>query len=270
MSSTLRFPLALALLGLGFACVAPVASGIVLDWDSATWTAGALSQSYDIDPAKTGTDVTLTIGGSTGELAGDRVNNQPTPQVNTNLHGGQNPVQNGLNVAMDLGRKDRSISVTISFSSLYVNGVSNVSFSIFGIDQAAGGSNLYIDEIRSISALLADGTSAAASITNVGSAVSLSGTGLAQTLTGIANVPTTGAGSGAGNATISFNTDGIRSITLVFGAGGNSAVNPLFQEISISDLTYSPVPEMNPTAITAALCLAAVAVHWRRVRPRRD
>ena len=247
------------------------ASALVLDWDAATWSSGTLTQSFDVDssPGATGNDITLSIGGTTAELANDSVTNLPTPQVNANLEGGQGAGNLGLNVAIDLGKKDRSISLTINFAPHYTQGVENVSFTIFGIDQAAGGSNTYIDEIRSITGALVDGTTGVTpTITNVGSAVSFSG----SALTGNANVPATGAGSGAGNATISFNTAGLRSITLVFGAGGNAAFNPEFQQISFSDITFSPVPEINPALSAICSCLAAAGLIFRHrasVRARR-
>lgn len=232
---------------------------ITVDWDGRTWAPGTLTNSYNVDPSVAGNDVTLAVTGSTGELVNDSVNNLATPNINSNLEGGLSPVQKSLNVAIDLGKKDRFVTITITFSAAYTQGVENVSFSIFGIDQEAGGSNLYIDEITSISATAIDGTTQIApTITGVGSGVSHTGTGLSQVLTGIANVPGTGAGSGAGNATISFNTTGIRSITFTFGAGGNSAVNPDFQDISIHDITYSPVPEINPALAAVCACLLAL------------
>lgn len=232
---------------------------MTVDWDATAWAPGTLTNSYDVDSSVPGNDLTFTFGGTTGELANDSVNNLPTPNINPNLEGGLSPVQNSLNIAIDLGKKDRFVTVTITFSASYTQGVENVSFILFGIDQAAGGSNIYIDEISSITALSIDGvTQIAPTITGVGSAVTLSGTGLNQVLTGTANVPNTGAGSGAGNATISFNATGIRSITFTFGAGGNSAVNPIFQDISLHDVTFSPVPEANPTAVAACVCLVGL------------
>jgi len=237
----------------------------MVDWDATVWTPGTLTNSYDVDSSVAGNDLTFTLGGTTGELANDSVNNLPTPNINPNLEGGLSPVQNALNIAIDLGKKDRFVTVTITFSGSYTQGVENVSFTLFGIDQAAGGSNIYIDEISSISALSIDGvTQIAPTITGVGSAVTLSGAGLNQVLTGAANVSNAGAGSGAGNATISFNATGIRSITFTFGAGGNSAVNPAFQDISVHDLTFSPVPEMNPTAAAGCVCLFGLLAMIRR------
>ena len=241
---------------LALVCFSAFAQAVTVDWDATAWTPGTLTNAYDVDSSVPGNDLTFALGGTTGELVNDSVNNLPTPNINMNLEGGLTPVQNALNIAIDLGKKDRFVTVTITFSASYTQGVENVSFTLFGIDQASGGSNLYIDEITSITALSIDGvTQIAPTITSVGSAVTLSGAGLNQILTGTANVPNTGAGSGAGNATISFNATGIRSLTFTFGAGGNSAVNPIFQDISLHDLTFSPVPEVNPTIAAACICL---------------
>lgn len=263
----LRSTLAAMIVAAGVLSPSP-ARAVTVDWDVRTWTAGTLSNSYDVDVFAPGNDLTVALTGSTGELVNDSANNLPTPNINSNLEGGLNPVEKALNIAIDLGKKDRFVTITITFSGQYAQGVENVSFTLFGIDQAAAGSNLYIDEISSISATAIDGVSQIApTITGVGSAVSHTGAGLNQFLTGGANVPSTGAGSGAGNATISFNATGIRSITFTFGAGGNSAVNPIFQDISLHDLTFSPVPEVNPAAIAISACLlvgAATATKRRR------
>jgi hypothetical protein len=251
----------------GLVCFSAFARAVTVDWDATAWTPGTLTNSYDVDSSVPGNDLTFALGGTTGELVNDSVSNLPTPNINTNLEGGLTPIQNALNIAIDLGKKDRFVTITITFSGSYTQGVENVSFTLFGIDQAAGGSNLYIDEITSISALSIDGvTQIAPTITNIGSAVAPSGTGFNQILTGAANVPNTGLGSGAGNATISFNATGIRSLTFTFGAGGNSAVNPTFQDISLHDLTFSPVPEVNPAIVAAGISLSClVALNRRRL-----
>ena len=45
--------------------LATAAHAITLDWDTVTWTAGSLSNSYNIDPLKAGNDITVSmpIGG---------------------------------------------------------------------------------------------------------------------------------------------------------------------------------------------------------------
>ena len=77
-------------------------------------------------------------------------------------------------------RPTDQVTVTITFSGNYSLGVSDVSFTIFDIDK-----NSYHDRISNISATGIDGTTQyAPTITNVGSAVNLTGNGLNQTLSG--------------------------------------------------------------------------------------
>lgn len=100
-------------------------------------------------------------------------------------------------------------------------------------------------------------------ITGLGSSVALAGTGLTQTLTGIANATHTGPSSGAGNATLSFLTDNIRSITFVYGSGSGAQGDPRYQHIGISDITYSRVPEINPAWSAVVSCLSAIGLILR-------
>jgi hypothetical protein len=91
----------------------------------------------------------------------------------------------------------------------------------------------------------------AATITNVGSTVDLTGTGLGQTLTGNAAAANN---SSNGNATISF---GSTIITDIFFTFSNNAGAPFYQDIALGDITFTPVPEINPAATSAASCLLA-------------
>jgi hypothetical protein len=100
----------------------------------------------------------------------------------------------------------------------------------------------------------------APTISLVGPAVTHSGTGLNQTLTGNSLVPDTGAGSGAGNVTIGFGTNAIRSFTFTYADGLGSKPNPTFQNIAIGDISFTPVPEMNPATTAAASCIAAIVL----------
>src|SRR5436190_593234 len=50
---------------------------VTLDWDTVTWTAGSLSNSYDIDAARPGNDVTVTVSGNTTLFR--QVNVSPNP-----------------------------------------------------------------------------------------------------------------------------------------------------------------------------------------------
>lgn len=240
------------------------AGAVVLDWSGVTWTAGSLSNSFDIDPASPGNDVTITISGSTGEMSNDPVSGLMSPDISTAHHGGQSPVQASLNLAIDLGKQDRVITITITFSDQYTLGIEDLSFSIFGIDRPGAG-NDYIDQIRSIQGTSTTGVSMAPTISSRGSSVTLTGTGLSQVLTGNNSVARTGDTSGAGNATISFGP-GVRSVTFSFGDDNPAFNNPLAQDISLGNINFSPVPEVNPAFAAAGICLLAVVTIRRRMR----
>ena len=171
--------------------------------------------------------------------------------------GGLTPGRNSLELAVDFGNHTQGLTVTFSFSAAYTAGVSNVSFSLFDIDKQATANSNFEDQVRSIYATLTNGTQIAATITNLGSSVTLAGVGLAQTLTGNANAVDLGDGSGAGNATISFLSDNIRSISFVYGTGSGAAADPTYQHIGLGDIEYSPVPEINPAWTALASCFAA-------------
>src|SRR6266852_43099 len=82
------------------------ASAVLVDWSALSWPAGSLSNSYDVDPASPGNDVTVTV--------------------------------------------------TVNFSALYAQGVTNVRLQLFDVDFASSPGNSganFQDQIRSISAL---------------------------------------------------------------------------------------------------------------------
>ena len=249
------------------------ANALVLDWDNVTWPAGAVNRSFNIDPANPGNDLTVAFSGATDKFRNDPTTGLATPSINQSLEGGMNPVQSSLNLGVDF-HQNSTITCTVNFSASYTLGVENVSFTIFNVDFFSSGPDSWQDVIKSISAVSVDGvTLIAPTISLVGPAVTHSGTGLNQTLTGNSLVPDTGAGSGAGNVTISFGTNAIRSFTFTYADGLGSKPNPTFQNISIGDISFTPVPEINPAMAAAGSCLAAVAftiVLQRRARRARQ
>lgn len=243
------------------------ADAVTLDWGTATWTPGSLSNSYDVDAGSPGNDITVSISGRTSELINDPVTGLPSPDISTAQEGGQNPVQPSLNIAANFGHQSRVVTVTVNFSSNYAAGVEGVSFAIFGIDRP-GAANGYIDQVRAIYGVAMDGTLVAPTIT-YGSSVTHTGTGLTQMLTGNNSVPRSGAGSENGNATITFSVP-IKSFSFSFGNDNPASNNPLAQDFSFSDVTYSPVPEINPALACTALCLiAGIVVHRQSLRRRK-
>lgn len=232
------------------------ARAAVVDWDANAWVAGQNSQSYNVDPSNAGNDVTFTFSGDVNKFRNDPATGQAAPVSNQTITGGLNPAQNSLFLGVDF-HQNNTITLTVTFSAGYAQGVQDVMLSIFGIDKNGA---TYQDQIVSIYATAIDGSQIAPTITNVGSAVSLTGSGVNQVLTGQSFVPDSGAGSGAGNATISFGNAWIKSFTFVYQDGVGSKPNPTFQDLGIGDLTFTPVPELNPGLASALSCACAVAI----------
>jgi len=247
--------------------LAPAAArALVLDWDGVTWTAGSLSNSYDIDPAKAGNDITVAVtanGGATFQP--EVVTPFPmTPAKSPSFQGGLATTENTLCLALNLTSNAQSVTVTVSLSTLYTAGVYNVSFSLFDIDLVDGDGSAYQDQLSSIRGLSIDGTTLIAPTITTSLNNSLSGSGINQIVTGTASTSDTGAGSGNSNVTISFGSNAIKSFTFTYGSGPLFA-DPTFQHVGIHDLSFTPVPEINPaiSAIISCLVVGGLAARHR-------
>lgn len=236
------------------------AQALVLDWDAVTWNDGSLNNSLDVDNDGIN-DVTVVLTSQQANIwANDPATGAQTPTVNQSLTGGLTPAQDALNLAANL-KTHSNLTIHLIFTGAQP-GAANVSFTIFDIDITTNS-----DIIETIYGVAYDGSHVAATITNVGSAVTLSGSGLTYELTGNAASPDT---SSNGNATISF---GSTIITDVFFTFSNTSGAPRFQNIAIGDVSFTPVPEVNPAMAASASCVAAVALtillqrRARRARP---
>jgi hypothetical protein len=240
------------------------ARAVTLDWDTVTWTAGSLSNSYDIDAARPGNDITVTISGNTTQFRQETVAPNPlTPAVTTDFQGGFGTAENALCLAVDLANQSQSVTVTVDFSAAYTLGAQNVSFTLFDVDfSAASGSN-YQDFLSGITALSTDGTTLVAPTITTSANNTLTGTDLTQAVTGIVSTADSGAGSGNGNVTITFGATAIRSFTFTYGSGSGTAADPTYQHVGIGDITFTPVPEINPAWGAFGSCLVAAALILR-------
>lgn len=246
---------------LGLALFAPAARAVVLDWDSVSWTAGTLSNSYDIDASKPGSDVTVSVSGNTGQLVAD--NNAPfdmSPCLAQSLSGGLSPAQSALLIYFDLTNTSQSVTLTVNFSAQYTQGVNNVSFTIFDVDF---GSSSYQDQLRNIYAIALDGVTHIAPTITTSPANSITGTGLSQVVNGDVNVANNGAGSNQGNVTISFGSNAIRGFAFTYGSGSTAPSDPAAQKISIHDISFTPIPELNPSWTAFISCMAAAGLILR-------
>jgi hypothetical protein len=231
---------------------------ITLDWDSVTWTPGSLSNSYDVDPAKPGNDITVSITGDTAQFAPK--GGSTIPAIMNIIEGGLSPVQNALVLHLDLANQSQAIAVTVNFSALYTAGVANVSFTLFDVDFA---SSAFQDQIRSIQALSIDGTTHIAPTITTSANNTLTGSALNQVVTGLINTNDTGATSGDANVTISFGADAIKSFTFIYGSGSDAPADPTTEGIALHDITFTPVPEINPAWGAIGSCLVAAALILR-------
>lgn len=234
-----------------------ISSAITLDWDTAPWTDGSLTGSFDIDPSKSGNDLSLTVSGNTGQL--QPKNGVPTPGKLNIIEGGLTPVQQVLGLQLDLANQSQSVTITVAFSGQYTLGVNNVSFTVFDVDFQNVAGSTFQDQLSSITALSIDGTTLIAPTITVSPSNVLTGSGLGYVVTGTATNPDAGAGSGSGNVTISFGTTAIKSFTFTYGSGSGTVANPTGQSIGIHDISFTPVPEMNPAWSAVGSCLLAAA-----------
>lgn len=233
------------------------AAAVTLDWDVVAWTPGSLSNSYNIDPANAGNDVTFTLSGNTNRFA-DKAGSA-MPAVLNIIEGGLSPVQKSLVLHVDLTTQSEGITLTVNFSSSYTAGVSGVSFSVFDIDQSAN----FQDQLRSIRALAMDGTTWIAPTITTSSSNTLTGTGLAQVVNGTAGNTDTGPTSGNGNVLISFGNTPISMFSFVYGSGTVAPTDPGTQGISLHDFSFTPVPEINPAWSAVACCLLVAGLVFR-------
>ena len=227
---------------------------ILLDWSTVTWPAGSLNNSLDVDPGSPGNDVTVAVSGDTAQLLPSFTPPNPqTPAITQTFQGGFGSTVNSLELRVDYTNQSQQVTVTITFAG-YAQGVNNVSFSLFDIDNGT-----YQDEIRGITALSTDGvTLIAPTITNVGPDALLSGTGTNQVIDGILTAADIGAGSGDGDATISFGPSPLQSITFTYGSGTATQADPTSQKIGLFNIDFTPVPEINPALASILVCLGAI------------
>src|SRR5436190_12118223 len=162
--------------------VAAPARALVLDWDGAAWAPGDLINSYDLNGDAVN-DITVQITSQQANIwADDPTSGTQSPVVNQSLTGGLSPAENSLMLAANLHTKS-ACTVQISFTggngALNTPGAANVSFTLFDIDTTTNA-----DVISNIYGVAPDGTHIAATITNVGSAVTWTPGGLSQELSG--------------------------------------------------------------------------------------
>ncbi|MCD6051823.1 MAG: hypothetical protein K0Q55_3232 [Verrucomicrobia bacterium] len=234
---------------------------VVLDWSTVSWTAGSLSNTYDVD-GDSKDDVTITISGDTSAL----VSGYPT--ISTTMQGGLGSADDGLELRLNFTTDSQSITVTVTFLNDYV-GASDVSFSLFDIDGNRVGASpnyRYRDYLENIVASGDSGLIAAALTDSTANAVAGSGTN--QTVTGNAAAADFGTGSGDGNVGVDYGTNNVNSVSFTFGNTGNIlGDNPQEQVFAMHDVKFkSKIPEVGTTLMAVALCAGVIGTRLIRFR----
>ena len=252
MKSTHPLTLVLGVLALPVSLHAAI---ITLDWNSVIWTPGALSQSFDIDPANPGNDVTVTITNSAGRIT------QPVNGT-TLITGGVSPTNKTLQLVTNFATNLESISVRIDF--LYPADVREVSYFIHDID---GSLSSWQEEARGISATgSAPPSFAPTSLLRTGASPTfqITGAGLAQLLTASSEADDL---SNNGTASVSFGTQLVRTTGFTSGAGTTGNFDPIESGIALGNITYNNVPE--PSSALLLLSALSLAGIRRRVKAAR-
>ena len=230
------------------------AAPIILDWNTATWTPGQLSQSFDIDPANPGNDVSITITGDTTRLA------QPV-SATTLITGGISPTNKTLQFVTDFASNLESIDVRIEF--LYLAGVRDVNFFIHDID---GDGNSWREEVRGVFStfgILPAFFPAQISAVNASPTFQITGLGTGQklTATGVSDDSQSN-----GSAAISFGSLSLHTASFTSGASTTGTFNPIESGISLGTIAFTPNPVPEPTSGLLLLSALSVAGMWRARR----
>lgn len=226
------------------------ANALVLDWNSVTWTAGSLSQSFDIDPNNPGNDITITISGDTGQLTSN------SPAIDAAQRGGLPKGQDSLSVHTDFANNTQTITVTITFN--YAEGVDGVNFSLFDIDKK---DNARIDVVSAIWGSYFGSNIVGAAVTG-STDNSVSGSGTNTTVTGTGSAADN---SSLGNVGIDYGTNVVNQVTFTFST--TSSGNPGDQRFWLSDITFSPkakYPEVHPAWAAIGICGLVVLIRSGR------
>ena len=236
----------------------------MFDWPSSPgWTAGApnpgetKSQSFtSVNPNDITVDINNSGAGPQGVVWQTGAGGYPQINFNNDTGGfsGVNALQLLVTSSQAVGNYVRT---TVSFATPVIN----LSFQIWDVDAVAG---QFVDTIANIQALAqGGGTVGANSVTSaVAGFNTITGTGLATIVRGIANANNA---SNQGTIDIVFNGP----ITQFSFEWSNNDPALGAQGIALGPLTYSPVPEIDPSWIAAAACAVAAGIELLRRKSNR-
>lgn len=235
---------------------------VTLDWSSASisWTAGALSASFDIDSSNPGNDITITISGVPSSVTNLFQNGYPaisstyTPATTLTLY---------LN---SLTSETQKVVVSVAFN--YAAGVSNVTTTLYDVDQGTSsgkGTYGFDDQIQALHGTNTSGGLVAATVTT---SPDNTVTGNGTTNVTVWGTATAGATSTNGNVGVSFGTNVITGYTFTWDNNTTNTISdPDQQAIGLGNITYTPVarklPECGTFLALAATGFSCGLMRWR-------
>lgn len=245
-----------------FALLAPIRShAVVLDWNTVTWTPGATSQSFDIDPTNPGADIRITVANVDGSAF-----TNGNPVISTLFTGGADLTKDTLNLRIDLSNTSAFVRVEVDF--LYAGGVNNAKFSLYDVDRDVG--NTWQDQVRYFSGTsISDSTIMPTSVTGSSGNTVTGNSTTGFTATGTANIVNTGAGSENSTVNIQYGQSYIKSMFFDYGSTSTVQSDPNGQGIGFANLSFTPAPtpEFNPSTGAVLGCVGAFLLRRRRHSP---
>ena len=236
---------------LGFASALLVLSSagarasLIDDWDTAPQ--GTLQKLLGVDTYTTGNDFLRTRVTVAGNSAANPFRFGPaglqTPGVTKTIFSGGTTRSNLSTVVLFKPTGSSSILYTINFFG-FKQGVKDVNFTLFDVDANTHGSVNGSVNVEEVVTFLTAGLTLTGSKDNV-----VSG----NTVTGISTAPNTGPGSADGNVTVKSGNIPLHQIVFTFGtlpAGINALAG-----FGISNISFTPVPEVGQLAIGLIACL---------------
>lgn len=186
------------------------------DWDSLSWTNGALSGSFTVSSIP----ISLAITGATGRFVADPATSSATPARNTSTTGGASG-QNALMLAVDMASASESVTATWTFTG----GVGGLRFTMADIDLFFG---QFVDRVTVTGSY--NGTSVTPVLTNGRSNSVIGNSAVATALADNATAD--------GNVTVTFNQP-VDTVTIAYGPDtATSPASPGIQAISLMDMSF--------------------------------
>ena len=141
----------------------------------------------------------------------------------------------------------------------YAQGVDHVNFSIFDIDRSNVSGNHFQDQIRNIKGTFGS-TNNAVAITGSANNTVTSNNTLNAFITGTA---INGDQTATGNGFFNFGNAVLTSVSFDYGNAPGTGID-IIQWVGLHDISYRPVPEVNPAWGAITVCGLAIGIRLRR------